>query len=926
MSTQQSHVSNTLTQTHIARDPVESASAQRSWFRWPKRIIRFFVCLWLANLAISFLIQHTALNRKITARLESAFGRSVEVEGYSFSLWGRPTLEAQSVIVAEDSRFGHEYFLRADSLTMSLRWQSLLLGHLDFGTISLSRPSLNLVRNAEGDWNLAEWLPRLSATPGAALQGSSNPAARNSSGASTALRFNRINVDAGRINFKRGDEKLPFALVGVTGYLEPAGPGQWSMDLEALPSRAAVIIQQAGTLHLSGRVGGTSSRLRPAALNLAWMDASIPDLLRLFRGTDYGIRGNLALSINARTEAQDWLLQARAEIRQIHRWDLPLRADNPSLNLSAKVNLAPERSSFQVVESSLESPHSNARASGTMSWNQPVGDLRTGVRENSHGSSDRMSIRDSREELLDHASQPALKIVSDSISLVDALAWARAFHSGISDDLTLQGFATIDLALGGWPPQLEDGTLSVESAQLTGKTLPVPMQLDSTSLHYDPKGISVLPATLSFGASGGAIHIETLAATPKTTSALHIAGSLTDAGNLISTARLLGWDISRGWDITGPVRGDLKWQGSPYPWQGSPVGTLDFGLQATSTEPAGEPAGRTNGDTLRAPFLNLPVEQIKAHVDLKTNVRHVNVASAHAFGAVWNGSFDRRDLSADGWRFDLAADKLVAADIDRWLNPRWRQSFIDRVLPFLNSRPLATVSPDRLSASGKISVDQFTLAPFVIHRVQGEASIDGRRVTLTNFRAQFYKGDLNGFVRADLEASPAYRVNLDFTNVDLSSLTAAAPSLADRFDGSTSGKISLVTRGTTRADLLSSLECRGTAKISAAELLNIDLGASIAAAAFRPGKSSFRETSTDFTCADSKINFQHLQLSTPTANISGEGSAEFNRNLDFSLTVPGKSASDHGTQSPQPRSETFRLTGNLTEPQITRIKPASASP
>jgi uncharacterized protein involved in outer membrane biogenesis len=922
-------VSNTLTQTDIAREPLESAPvAQKSWLRWPKRIILFFVCLWLASLAISFLIQHTALNRRITARLESAFGRSVEVGSYRFSLWGRPTLEAQSVVVGEDSRFGHEYFLRADSLTMSLRWQSLLLGHLDFGTISLSHPSLNLVRNAEGDWNLAEWLPRLSATPAVVSQGPSNPASRNSSGASTALRFNRINVDSGRINFKRGDEKLPFALIGVTGYLEPAGPGQWSMDLEALPSRSAVIIQQAGTLHLSGRVGGTSSRLRPAALDLAWMDASIPDLLRLFRGTDYGIRGNLALSINARTEAQDWLLQARAEIRQVHRWDLPLRADNPSLNLSAKVSLDPEHSGFQVIESSLETPHSNARATGMMSWNQPFGDRYTEARENSHVYSSRLSLRDSREELRDHGSQPALKIVSDGISLADALAWARAFHSGISDDLTLQGFATIDLALGGWPPQLDDGTLSIESAQLTGKTLPVPVYLNATSLHYDPKGISVLPATLSFGASGGAIHIETLAATPKTTSGLHIAGSLADAGNLISTARLLGWDISRGWDITGPVRGDLKWQASPDPWQGSPIGTLDFGAPVTTPDPVGEPAGRSNGDTLRAPFLNLPVEQIKAHVDLKPNVRHINLASARAFGAAWNGSFDRRELPADGWRFDLAADRLVAADIDRWLNPRWRQSFIDRVLPFLNSRPLATVSPDRLAASGKITVDQFTLAPFVIRRVQGDAIVDGRRVTLANFRAQFYKGDINGSVRADLDAIPSYRMNLDFSNVDLSSLTAAAPSLADRFDGSTSGKISLVTRGTTRADLLSSLECRGTAKISAAELLNIDLDASIAAAAFRPGRSSFREASTEFTCADSKLNFQHLQLSTsaPAAIISGEGAAEFNRNLDFNLTVPGKSAADHGTQTSQPRPEVYRLTGNLAEPQITRIKPASASP
>jgi hypothetical protein len=909
-------VSNILTQTAVHGDPIDSvAIEQRTWRRWPKLIILLLVFLWLANAGISFLIQHTALKRKINARLESAFGRSVEVGSYSFSLWGRPTIEARSVVVGEDPRFGREYFLRAESLTMSLRWQSLMLGHLELGAISLERPSLNLVRNLEGDWNLAEWLPRLPATPSAATAPLSTPkSSSNSSGTSTALRFTRINVDSGRINFKRGDEKLPFAFVGVTGYLAPEGPGQWRMDLEATPSRAAVVIQQAGTLHLSGLVGGTSSRLRPAALDLAWTEASISDVLRLARGTDYGIRGNLAVLINARADAQDWLLQARAEIREVHRWDLPLRADNPSVNLIAKVTYDPEQSGFDVVESVLETPRSNARAAGIVNWSQPVAD----------------STGDS--------SQSALRIVSDGINLGDALAWTRAFHSGVSDDLALQGFAKLDLTLDGWPPRIDTGALSIESAQLTGKTLPVPVRMNLASLRYGPNGVSMQPATLSFGASGGALHLESAGVTnAKATSGFHVAGSLADAGNLISAARLFGRDISRGWDLTGPVRGDLRWQGPAFPWREAPVGTLDFGAAPANIEAGGEASGKSTGDTLRAPFLNLPVEQIKAHVDLKPDARHIALTSARAFGALWNGTFDRRDPPlgpvpgpvagpANPWRFGLSADKLTAADIDRWLNPRWRESFIDRVLPFLNSRPLAAARPEYLAASGKISIDQFTLAPLVVHRVQGDATIDGRRVTLANFRAQLYKGDVSGSIRADLDAAPAYRVNLDFANVDLSSLTASSPSLADRFDGSASGKISIDARGATRSDLLSSLQCRGTARINGAEISTIDLSASFSDGAFRPGKSAFREASADFTCAGGKLEFQHLLLSAPAADIAGEGTADFGRNLDFKLAVLPQSSTDRDTQASEPRAVSYRIAGTLAEPEITRLKSAPVHP
>src|ERR1700690_4304074 len=105
-------MSNTLTQPIAQAAQLDAAPiAHRSGRRWLKIILLVFILLWLANESISLAIQHTSLNRKITPRLESAFGRSVEVGSYGFSLWGRPTLEARSVVVGEDPRFGREYFL-----------------------------------------------------------------------------------------------------------------------------------------------------------------------------------------------------------------------------------------------------------------------------------------------------------------------------------------------------------------------------------------------------------------------------------------------------------------------------------------------------------------------------------------------------------------------------------------------------------------------------------------------------------------------------------------------------------------------------------------------------------------------------------------------------------------------------------------------
>src|ERR1700735_5456449 len=129
-----SAVPNILSESVMQDAPLESAAPpRRSWVWLPKGVVLLLAFFWLASVGISLLITHTRLQRRITGRLENVFGRHVEVGRYDFSLWRGPTLEAQSVTFAEDPRFGYEYFLRAESLTVHLRWQSLLRGHLDLG-------------------------------------------------------------------------------------------------------------------------------------------------------------------------------------------------------------------------------------------------------------------------------------------------------------------------------------------------------------------------------------------------------------------------------------------------------------------------------------------------------------------------------------------------------------------------------------------------------------------------------------------------------------------------------------------------------------------------------------------------------------------------------------------------------------------------
>jgi AsmA-like C-terminal region len=871
-------MSDILTETIPRQDAVEPTPPDtRAAARWIKRVVLLLVLLWIASEAASLAVQHTGLRRVLTDRLQSAFGRPVDVRSYDFSVWDGFALEANSVVVQEDPRFGQEYFLRADSMAVRLRWVSLLGGRVEFGTLSLSHPSLNLVRNDRGAWNLTEWLPQPGAHP-------ASPVPVGPAFPSSALRFRRVEVDGGRINFKNGYEKLPFAFVDVKGTVETDRPGRWSMNLEATPWRAAVITQQAGTIHLSGDLGGTSSRLRPAVLNVSWTDASISDVLRLSTGNDAGIRGALALAVDARTgdNGDAWTLKAHALLQQIHRWDLAPRSDNPPLDLSATATWNPSAPSVEISRATLDAPHSHADATGSLNWaNEP--------------------------QLAKRPAGPARVIFSDAnMDMRDVLAWVTAFHSGMAPDLAVRGFAHTHAELSGWPPRLTSAVVSSPGIDFSAGALRRPAHLGALDLHYDRAIVTFPPVALALGAGDDAVRFESSLNPPRAaTNTLHISANVSEVHNVLAAAGALGWNLARGWDVSGPARADLRWQGAQFPWREAPVGYISWG------------AG-PGVSVVRVPFLNQPIGGINAVTEWKPGSRHIALASAEAFGAHWTGSFDRRDNDLDtarDWQFSLAGDHLSAADLDRWLNPAWRESFIDRVLPFLASRNAAAAAPRSLRASGHIVLDQFALAPLAVRELQGDLEIDGRHLTFSNATGQFYGGEIAGTLEADLAGAPVYHANLDFSRVDAAALAAATPALAGVTAKLAGGQISITASGANRSDIFTSLACQGTARAISPRLLNVDLLNPEGSAS--PGAKSTQFTVADaaFSCAARKIDFQNLSLGLSLeVEATGSGTIDFSRNLDLRLQTH-----HGGSLNEDAATDSLRLTGTLAAPKVTSI-------
>jgi len=896
---------------------------KRPWFR---RAVAALLVLLAASVGLSLALRAGLVHGYLNARLEAAFGRPVEVGHFGFSLLNGARFEADSITVSEDPRFGHEYFLRAERLTTGLRWRSLVRGRFEFGTLSFTRPSLNLVRAVDGHWNVESWLPPPKPADGAvpAPGGSYAPG-----------RLYRIEIDAGRINFKRGVDKHPFALVDVKGHLEQDGAGRWWMDLEARPMRVAVALQEAGALRLRGHIAGTSARLQPAELELTWEGASLADALRLGLGRDYGMRGRLSVKVIARTQASPepappdikpsrhaqgqpapetslgegsereaggtwWSFAATSLVANVHRWDLAQRPGDPALNLTVEALWRPSEATVEFSKCTIDAPRSSISATGRIQWASGFA--------------------------------PEFRFASSGVGFADAFAWYRAFRPGVAEDATLDGYAGFDLAVSGWPLHLNEGTLASAGARLRSSGVGEPIRMGRIAarvvrgrVEFDPTTIA-LPVSSLAAAEGparqdNALRVEGTAgrgrSSPRAAASnwefdLRLAGQTERGQDLLAVARALGHPLNRGWSVDGPVSLQLHWRGSIYPFATTALGSVD--LRALE---------------LRATYLNRPVSIVGAHIELRPGEQRVTLSTAQAFGARWNGTLRRVGASRAGgtvippeWEFDLSADRLDVTELDRWLGPRARPGLLQRMVPFAApSRDASELDAlmDGLRGRGRLNVDEVVIPPLGVRHLRAEAELAGRSITLRRAQADLYEGTVRGSLEAELSGEPRYRFRAQFERVNLKALAEVTATLRERFAGVVSGEVDLAARGIGREALLRSLEGRGTLRMRHAEMHGLDLQATAQDNILHQGTSRFAAGEARFSLAGGRINVEQLHLMNGGEAFQADGSVDFSPALDLQierLTRPVEHPPRGLT------SETFRITGPLDAPRLTPNEPA----
>jgi len=187
-------------------------NARKIPWRWLVAALAAFL---IAGIAAPFLSADRFAGR-IGKALEASLGRKVKIGKVRFTLLSGPGFTISDVEIADNPAFGIEPIAQiVDSLDARLQLKSLWTGKLQWASVRLNQPQVNLVKADSGHWNFEPML-----TPNVV---SSMP---------------RIEVRDARVNVKFGDTKSIYYIdnVDMDAVARTSGAGTGTCGFPASPA------------------------------------------------------------------------------------------------------------------------------------------------------------------------------------------------------------------------------------------------------------------------------------------------------------------------------------------------------------------------------------------------------------------------------------------------------------------------------------------------------------------------------------------------------------------------------------------------------------------------------------------------------------------------------------------------------------------
>jgi AsmA family/AsmA-like C-terminal region len=817
------------------------------------------------------------LKARIANSIGNALGRRVEI-GSVHLRFLPPGFDLQNMVISEDPAFGAEPMLRAPEVTATVRITSMLRGRLDIARLELTEPSVNLVRTQDGRWNWAALLERAARTPLAPTSKSKTEARPG---------FPYVEASSGRINFKFGPEKKPYALLNADFALWQESENVWGTRLKAAPLRTDMSLSDTGTLQMSGTWQRSETlRETPLQFTFQWERGQLGQLTKLVSGADKGWRGEVLLQAILSGKPSALKVAADTSVQNFHRYDI---ASSEGLRLMTHCD---------ATYGSIEGMIRNIVCSS------PVGD---GF----------ITLRGDAGLPAGHQIDLALNI--ENVPVSAAVQLVRRAKRDLPTDLLSTGIMHGDFAV-------KQSAASPLGPEFQGGGMITDLRLRSA----DTK-IEFAPRTIPFLLADHAVHARSGVTTDRTPDAsvlaipdeLHVEfGPFPVALGRSTPAQAQGWMARSGYGIIVRGGGEVSHTLHLAGLLGLPAikadvdGAAQIDLHITgawarsvSETSSGfslpEITGTVQLHNVRvtARGMQKPIEVSSAQLFLTHDGVRVEKLIADAAAARWTGSLALpRGCGTPALcliRFNLTTDEVGLSDLYESLgSPREKRPWYQLLSTPQSQAPSFL---DSLRASGKINAGSLLIHGLTATRVSSALDLDHGKLTISNLSADFLGGEYRGDWHADFTASaPVYAGTGTMTGISLQQI---ADAMHDPWvSGKASGTYQVIASGSDSAAFWQSVEGELQFDLRDSVLPHILLVNDVGPLRVDRWQGSAR-------IARRRIEVEKGKLVSPSGAYQISGAATFGRELDFNIQRSQNS-------KPGASSLTYDVTGTVGDPRV----------
>src|SRR5688500_7658334 len=117
-----------------------------------KRLVLLGAGLFLVAGSAAPFIQANRFRNRVKSALETSLRRKVHIGAVHLDLFTGPGFSVKKVLIEEDPAVGVEPIASVETLSARVSLTSLWTGRLEFSSITLDEPSVNLSKDGEGPW------------------------------------------------------------------------------------------------------------------------------------------------------------------------------------------------------------------------------------------------------------------------------------------------------------------------------------------------------------------------------------------------------------------------------------------------------------------------------------------------------------------------------------------------------------------------------------------------------------------------------------------------------------------------------------------------------------------------------------------------------------------------------------------------------